>query len=114
MHVTPEPAKLGDEYRALEPLCLSKGSLELRSALKRVMALAGLYLDIARGDGEAVSSGELHHCRLLSIEAQTRLALPSGRHPRVAHHLTRHRTLHAYNLTWNCLSADRSVTSSPM
>src|ERR1700730_8736792 len=56
MHVTPEPAELGDEYRALEPLCFSKGSLELRSALKRVMALAGLYLDIARGDGEAVSS----------------------------------------------------------
>jgi hypothetical protein len=53
MHVTPEAAELRHCNRRFETAGLGKRRGELGPSVERVMALAGLYLDILGGDGRA-------------------------------------------------------------
>jgi len=58
MNVSPEAAELRDDCRRLEAASMGECRGELGAPIERVMALAGLDLDILGGDGRTLLAGE--------------------------------------------------------
>lgn len=79
-----EPVELGDDDGAAGLLRRRQSSRELRPALQRIGAFAGLDLDILTRDCETFALAELGDGTTLRFEAQAGAALPSRRHADVA------------------------------
>jgi len=62
----------------LEPLGVAEGSGKLGAALKRVVALAGLDLDILGMDLDALLLGKRRDGRPLGLEPEAAFTLPAG------------------------------------
>ena len=75
-----EPVQLGDGDFALGLLRRLQRGLQLRPALQRVAALAGLDLGELGDDGEAFGGGEAGDSLALGFKAKTRAALLPGGH----------------------------------
>src|SRR5258706_15557420 len=88
MDVAAKPVQLRDGY--VTPLfpCGRQRGLELRPAVHRVRALAGLHLDELSDDLEALCLGEVVQGSPLGLNAQARAALLRRRNPDVRNDLS--------------------------
>ena len=77
-HIARQPVELGDEDAALRGLGCCQRRGELRPAVERVGALAGLGLDVLGDDGDALGFGEPRDRRALRFDPEPgALLLPS-------------------------------------
>jgi hypothetical protein len=85
-HIAAEPVELGDDDRAFELARLVEGYPQLGAQIQGVVALARLDLDMLASELELLGFSEAPDRLALSVEAQSRTALPIGRDAQVGDH----------------------------